>query len=721
MLPAPNGSVKRARVVYRPSEESPSVERRDMVHFVGRPERVTPREAEGWRASVVLFGLVMAGQAAALSLIDAPHYAVYQHYRAWADLSVPSRLPAVATLAVQATVCLLLGYRARADLTRAAKAIAPRWYLILAVAIMGFATAVPTESIRRFAGEVVLSSLVTGVSALNLVFAVRALPTAALHTIAEYWTSLSPEGDATPPQRRWESLLPRLAALWVVVVSSLLAYFVWERVPHIDDSITYLFQAKYLSLGRLWLPRPVDPESFGVAHLLVDGDRWYGKFFPGWPAVLALGVVLGAPWLVNPVLGALTILLTHRLVKSHYDIRTAHAAVLLLAVSPWFLFMSASFMAHTVSLCLLLLALVAIDVARQRGSHSAAMGAGASLGLLFLTRPFDAALVGPVVGLWTLGMGARRLRVANILTVGVAAALVAGTYFVYNKILTGDARIAPHRLWADHVFGVGADRFGFGPDRGVSLWTNMDPLPGHGLADVILNANKNLATMNFELFGWVSGSLALALLALQPSALQRRDALLLGIVLSVVVGHAFYWAPGGPDLGARYWYLLILPGVVLTARGADLISRRLDLHAARVGAFVVLASISAMMTVLPWRIATKHFRYRDIGGEIRTLASQHGIRDGLVFVRSSRRSDYQQAFNLNPASLDQPGTIYVWDQGPEHRARVLRQFSRRSVWVIERTSEADPTLKLSAGPLAPGTDPPGTAPVTAQSLQAVLR
>ncbi len=688
----------------------------------------TPRGADvapppanrGWSAALGLFALAVAGQAASLSLINAPRYAVYQHFLPWDEAFRAAHAVPLVVLAVQATVCLWLGYRSRATLWRGLNALAPGWFLLLAALVMVFAAAVPTASVTRFAGEVVLAGTVMALAALTLVLAVRAMPRDALAAITGRCAPLLADEPDSAAGRWWARRLPVFAALWVLVVTGLLAWFVWERMPHIDDSIAYLFQAKYLSLGRLWLPRPADPDSFGVAHLLVDGPRWYGKFFPGWPAVLALGVLVHLPWLVNPVLATISILLAHRLVRRHYGVGTAHAAVLLLAVSPWFLFMSASFMAHTASLFWLLVALVAIDAVRDRGAHLLGVVAGVALGMLFLTRPFDAAQVGPVAGLWALGRGPWRPRLARVVTIGVSAALVTGLYFAYNALLTGHALTVPHHLWADQIFGPGHDNLGFGPGRGVPMWSNMDPLPGHGFLDVVLNANKNFFAINFELFGWAAGSLVLALLALQPAALRRRDLLLLGIAAMVVIGHAFYWFPGGPDLGARYWYLTILTCVVLTVRGITVVAERLSVPRARVAAFAVLASVAALGTVLPWRIVTKHYHYRDITGEVRALATREGIHNGLVFVRGARRSDYQEAFNLNPPSLDQGGTIYAWDQGPAHRARVLHQFPQRPVWLVERDPDPDQPIRLVAGPLPPGTDPGGVAPVTAPSLQAVL-
>jgi hypothetical protein len=673
-----------------------------------------------WGQCLALFAMAIGGQAAALWLTDAPHYAVYQHYGRLSQIVTWANMPALAMILTQAAVCVALAIPAREALRTGLLRSMPRWRVGLALAVLAFSAAVPTESIRRFAEEVAVSATIMVLSGITLVLAVRAIPDAGIAVIARHASPLMCISGEPRSATRWETRLPRMVALSVFLVASLLSYFVWEAVPHIDDSIAYLFQAKYMSLGRLWLPTPSDPESFGVAHLLVDGDRWYGKFFPGWPALLALGVLVGMPWVVNPALGAASILLIHRFLKRRYGVRSANIGALLMAVSPWFLFMSASFMAHPASLFWLLLSMVVVDELRDGASWWRSMAAGASLGMLFLTRPFDAALVGPVVGLSALGLGGPRLRVKSVVAIGVCAALVASLYFLYNRALTGDLFVAPHRLWSDRVLGVGVDRFGFGSDIGTVLWANLDPLPGHGLADVILHANKNLFTLNFELFGWACGSLVLALMGIHRNALRGKDAPIVWLTIAVVVGHAFYWAPGGPDLGARYWYLLLLPCVVLTVNGARAARRLLMVSDERVMAFVFLASMSAMLTVMPWRIATKHFRYRDIGGEIRMLAAQSGVGNDLVFVRANRRSDYQQAFNLNPRGLDQPGTIYVWDLGPEHGARVLRQFPDRQVWVVSRAEAPGAKILMQAGPLKPGTYPPGDAPPTAASQQALL-
>src|SRR6266545_1669429 len=161
--------------------------------------------------------------------------------------------------------------------------------------------------------------------------------------------------------QRWDRGLPVVVAIWVALLAAVTSYAVLERMPHIDDSVSNYFQAKYFAAGHLFLPAPPDTQSFQVDQTVVEPTKWYGYAFPVWPIVLAVGVRVGAPWLVNPILGGVLILLGHALVRRRCDRGTANVTVLLLAVSPWLIFMSAEFMAHPLTGVLVLLAALAFD------------------------------------------------------------------------------------------------------------------------------------------------------------------------------------------------------------------------------------------------------------------------------------------------------------------------------------------------------------------------
>jgi hypothetical protein len=318
-----------------------------------------------------------------------------------------------------------------------------------------------------------------------------------------------------------------------------------------------------------------------------------------------------------------------------------------------------------------------------------ALVSGVLVGAASLTRTFDAILL--VGALGGIALVERTIFRAwrSILIAGVAAAAIGSLNFVYNQRVTGSATYPAHEAWADGRYGPGVDVIGFGPNVGIDRWPNLDPLPGHGPADVVLNLNKNLFMTNVDLFGWTMGSLVFVWIAVGIGGWSRRDAPLLILPVVSAAGYSLFWFSGGPDLGARYWYPLIVPLAALTARGIFGVAARMERGAlphagARLAAALLVAVLAAMATTVPWRAATKYYRYRGISGEVRELAASAGIVDALVLVRVAERADYQSAFVLNPRALEERGTIYALDVGPDRRAALLARYGNRPVWVIGR-------------------------------------
>jgi hypothetical protein len=324
--------------------------------------------------------------------------------------------------------------------------------------------------------------------------------------------------------RRWDRALPFAIAAWVAAIAAAANYFVLEHVPHIDDSVSNLFHAKYFAAGHLYLPAPPDFESFRMDLTVVRNGKWFGYAFPGWPAALAVGVLAGVPWLVNPLLGGSMVLLTHAWVRRRYDRGTANITVLILAASSWLIFTSAEMMGHPLTATLVLLGLVAFDRATERDSRwlSWSVVAGAAVGLAVLTRAFDGILLAAALGLITLIEGRLIRAWRPIILAGVVSAAVGALILPYNQAVTGSATYPAHVAWADEHYGPGVDVLGFGPNVGISSWPNLDPLPGHGLADVILNLNKNLFMVNIDLFGWPMGSLIFRVAGLWVWAMESR-------------------------------------------------------------------------------------------------------------------------------------------------------------------------------------------------------
>jgi len=47
-----------------------------------------------------------------------------------------------------------------------------------------------------------------------------------------------------------------------------LSAFAFERLPHLEDEVAYLFQARTMAMGRLTVPSPAQPDSFWTPFVL---------------------------------------------------------------------------------------------------------------------------------------------------------------------------------------------------------------------------------------------------------------------------------------------------------------------------------------------------------------------------------------------------------------------------------------------------------------------
>jgi hypothetical protein len=253
----------------------------------------------------------------------------------------------------------------------------------------------------------------------------------------------------------------------------------------------------------------------------------------------------------------------------------------------------------------------------------------------------------------------------------------------------------PIMAYTEKHFGKNSNAFGFGADRGMG-WP-LDPYPGHGLRDVIVNSQLNFSALNPELFGWSAGSLLLVALGLFAGRLRGNDLLMLVAIAAVFVAHAFYWFSGGPDFGARYWHLMFAPLLILAARGIEFLEARISPgHAAAV--IAALCGLT-LATYLPWRAIDKYHRYLRMAPDVRELAEKHRFGRSLVLVRGEEFPDYGSAAVYNPLDWNGTGPVYAHDKSPEVRAALLKAYAGRPVWILDGPSlSPDGRFRVAAGP-----------------------
>ena len=658
-----------------------------------------------WLRAARWFALSILGQAVALQYVNAGNLVGHQHYPTLSYDSIAAHGAELAFFLLQAVIVVAA---LRSRLTNWPGVVQRLGAVRVALASGAFiltSTAL-SRSVGVYAGELLVASLLQALNLATVALAVASLPPAALARLREFFRRLL--GDARDmAEPGGVDRFALLASLWVLVACAALAWFSYQRHPHVPDEIVYVMHGRYFARGLLALPLPPVPAAFDLDLMTFEATRWYSPVPPGWPAALAVGAFFGADWLVNPVLNALNVLLAYLLVREFYDRRTARLALLLLCASPWFVFMGINFMTHTFTLTCALAAAVAVARMRRGPWLWWVPVAAVPIGILGMIRPLEGLTVAMLIGFWALGPWPwTGTALARVSALALASIAVSAITLPYNNALAGDPLTFPLMAYTDSIYGVGVNALGFGANRGIG-WPGLDPFPGHGAIDVLVNANLNLHSINIELLGWSIGSWLPIIVLLTWGKLSRADWHMVTALAAIVGVHSFYWFSGGPDFGARYWYLVIFPCIALTARaalvavdgfsGAEPAQR--EANRVRVLAGVLALCVSAVICFVPWRAIDKYYHYRNMRPDMRRLAREHDFGRSIVLIRGRRHPDYASAAFYNPLDLKAAVPIYIWDRDPNVTRAALLEYSDRDAWIVDGPTVTGGGYRIVQGPV----------------------
>jgi len=289
-----------------------------------------------------------------------------------------------------------------------------------------------------------------------------------------------------------ERLFVAVAMLFVFCASLLLLIFLLGGVPHVQDSIVLMFQAKVFAMGEVGVPAPEHFEFFQYPFLTVENGLLHAKYLPAHSLILALSILLDAELLVQPILAALSLLLIYLLARELYGQLTAKATVLLVAVSPFFLYMHTSFFSHTS--CLFFFSLFILSFVKMLKTKSTVFPliAGLSLGLMFNTRPQTAYIMAlALVPIAVKEMLARRKRLFTLVLFVLGLIPAGALTMAYRYPFTGKLIGLPFD------FSNPTDKLGFHANVG-DLYGSF----GHTPLKAWYNFAKNFVEMNSNLFGF---------------------------------------------------------------------------------------------------------------------------------------------------------------------------------------------------------------------------
>ncbi len=385
-------------------------------------------------------------------------------------------------------------------------------------------------------------------------------------------------GAARRRLRWFDLLVPAGVFLWVLMVAAAISAAAFGRTPHVPDSIAQLFQAQIFAAGRVWTPPPSWVEFVGSEFVVAQHGRWYSQYPPGHSALLAVGILLGAPWLVNPLLGAAAAPFLYAAGRAACSRRVALMATLLYALSPFVWFMSAEYMNHSSTMFFGSMALwcAAVEGKRQKAKGKKGTGvglrgpdrtpfclfplsfclpavAGAAVGLAATVRPLSAAAFGlPLAVYFAVPPGSLPARLRRMALFGAAVGVAFSPALLFNLATSGGALLFGYEVqWGQSGLGFGVSQWG----------------PPHTPLRGLENSLRNLDALGKYLLEWPFPCL-LPLLGLWwvRRCLTTFDALLASWLAGLVAAHVCYFYQ---DLcfGPRFLYEAVPPLLLLLAHG----------------------------------------------------------------------------------------------------------------------------------------------------------
>ena len=469
-----------------------------------------------------------------------------------------------------------------------------------------------------------------------------------------------------------------LLLLAAAAVSVLAVVVHGPPVPHIHDEFTYLFAGETYSSFRLAYPSPPSPESFWSPHLLVE-PTFASKYPPGQGLALAIGYRLGDPLiglLLSGIVAAITLLWALRAVVSPLP---ALVCALCFAGSALFLGVwIRTYMGGMVAFSGAALVLGGcLRVHRHLPNRLTWLALGTGAAVLFLSRPFEGAIVCVLAGILYANHALRQFsndprRVAAGALIGLLPLLLAfGFQAAVNQAVTGSAWRMPHpEFHAQYM------------TQPIFIWQEAQPArkpsPAVAAGEQVLMASGGWA-------GHIRASLSGAFIA-----------------ASAVSGPFLPWLVllSLPFLALLEWrLLLILAGFPML----HALSNYLELHFY----FGPIAPIWFLSIAASFEYLAKHVRHRWASPALMCLVlaglvtpglleapSTHPWRHhhdlelalaqrppNLVFVRYGASANPHLAIVYNDPAL-RNHTLFVNELDQNSNCTVLANFGGREVWRV---------------------------------------
>jgi 4-amino-4-deoxy-L-arabinose transferase-like glycosyltransferase len=476
--------------------------------------------------------------------------------------------------------------------------------------------------------------------------------------------------DERTETRRFVGVAAAIAAFGVFYV--VFARAALHAFPFSGDEYSYLLQAELFARGMLHAPTPVHAELLRVDHVILA--PWVcSKYPPGSSALLALGVKAGAPWLVTPVEGVVSLVAMAFAARRLLAPREALLAVCLLGAAPLFAFQAASFFSHTAATMWLAVAFALAVGWTLEGGAWRMLAAGACIGCAFLTRPLDALLFGAAL------LSLRAVR--PVVLAAAAAAPFAALLLAYQDAQFGSPFTDGYTAYEPTFRAIYGAHTAGAP---LSLANLVDPEQLWHHLDIV---------RSFLVDWTVPGAALLAMLGWAVLARddEARRARALAATIALLFAVSLFVTIGGTDDGARPRYLSIalVPVAWLGARGWTSARAALDERLPRALVRCVGVAVWAIPVIqLGAFVVQRTPELWEREGLFQAVAKENAR--GVVVVRAEYPTRYARNgpfFDRDVLFVSAPAEMSSLDVGKAFPGRDVWEAHEGKTWSLEKKSE----------------------------------
>ena len=455
-----------------------------------------------------------------------------------------------------------------------------------------------------------------------------------------------------------------------VTISMSYSFYLYDRAYSLADESSYLFQARVFAAGQMKAdPMPGSPDTPEVKPVELYFENqvhtihgWFSKYPPGWPLVLAAGYLAKCPWLVNPILGILVLLLVDR-IAALWGRTTRIVAVGVASCSAYAMLYSTGFLSHS---CAALAGTAGVGAAFKGARDGRLRWVLLCFGLLILDteiRPYTALVFFIVCAGYTLSaFRANPTMFARCtITIGAATAAAVALLLFVNHAYTGNFMISPYA-------------YARGSTTVAEL--TLDPSRiAHTIESFWRVAATDTLCFTFP-FLFVA-----AIYACINERSYRRELIALAVLFPILIfAYTFQSEASGSFDGERYYYEGYPAICVVAARGLALLVDRWNLRPAAVrhGLLALLAVHAIFIAIMihdvkarlnPWRTAYE--------SSVRAPSSD------VVFLNFVHTPSFASRHaNWNEARWKKARTVFLNDPGVERRGEVTCRFHRHSYRVV---------------------------------------